>query len=73
MTKNRFLSKRLACLLTTALIASPIYIVDIKSVNAAVVVQSTGNTTAYAADTDDIELTGTTALTTLAGADTITT
>ena len=35
MTKNRFLSKRLACLLTTALIASPIYLIQSKSAYAA--------------------------------------
>ena len=35
MTKNRFLSKRLACLLTTALIASPTYLIQTVSVHAA--------------------------------------
>ena len=35
MTKKRFLSRRLACLFTTALIASPVYLINNKSANAA--------------------------------------
>ena len=35
MSKNRFLSKRLACLLTTALIASPIFLINNKPAYAA--------------------------------------
>jgi hypothetical protein len=34
MTKKRFLSRRLACLLTTALIAAPIFLINTKSANA---------------------------------------
>ena len=48
MTKNRFLSKRLACLLTTALIASPIYLINNKSANAAAVTIANGITVTQA-------------------------
>jgi len=67
MTKNKFLSKRLACLLTTALIASPIFLINTKSANAAAVNQLSNATpkTVYAT-TDDITFTATTAQTTLA-------
>jgi uncharacterized protein with beta-barrel porin domain len=73
MTKNRFLSKRLACLLTTALIASPIYLIQTKSANAAdfnvadgitiVVTDNNGATagTTAVAGTDGVTVTGATA------------
>ena len=73
MTKNRFLSKRLACLLTTALIASPIYLINNKSANAAdfnvadgITITVTDNNGATAggaavAGTDGVTVTGATA------------
>jgi outer membrane autotransporter protein len=48
MTKNKFLSKRLACLLTTALIASPIFLINNKSANAAAVTIADGITVTQA-------------------------
>jgi outer membrane autotransporter protein len=73
MTKNRFLSKRLACLLTTALIVSPIYLIQTKSSYAGAVTIGNGvtvtkldndgagaGTTAFA-DADTITLGGATA------------
>jgi len=54
MTKNKFLSKRLACLLTTALIASPIYLIQTKSVHAAEVTIANGGT-ATSAEIDEAE------------------
>jgi outer membrane autotransporter protein len=44
MNKNRFLSKRLACLLTTALIASPIYLIQTKSAHADAITIAEGAT-----------------------------
>ena len=52
MTKNKFLSKRLACLLTTALIASPIYLIQTKSSYAAAITIADGATAAVAQITD---------------------
>jgi outer membrane autotransporter protein len=69
MTKNRFLSKRLACLLTTALIAAPVFLIQSKSAHAAAVDQDDVAKATYA-DADAITLTAATATTTLTAADT---
>ena len=69
MTKNRFLSKRLACLLTSALIASPIYLIQSKSAHAEAVDQDAVVKDSYAA-ADDVTLTAATATTTLTADDT---
>ena len=64
MTKKRFLSKRLACLLTTALIASPIFLINTKSASAAAV-SVANSATVIAATTDiaaaDVTIAGTSA------------
>jgi outer membrane autotransporter protein len=49
MTKNRFLSKRLACLLTTALIAAPIFLINNKPANATATAIADGVTLAVLA------------------------
>jgi outer membrane autotransporter protein len=69
MTKNRFLSKRLACLLTTALIAAPIFLINNKPAYAGAVNQVANTTpkTVYDA-ADDVTFTAATAQTTLAAA-----
>jgi uncharacterized protein with beta-barrel porin domain len=69
MTKNRFLSKRLACLLTTALIASPVFLIQSKSAYAGAVNQDATVTASYA-DLDAVTLTAATATTTLTANDT---
>jgi uncharacterized protein with beta-barrel porin domain len=58
MTKNRFLSKRLACLLTTALITVPMLSTQINTVSAdEVIIDAAGDAVTAFAITDDIKLT----------------
>ena len=64
MTKNRFLSKRLACLLTTALIATPILLINNKPANATATAIDAGAT---------LEVMATDAVITMAGSGTIAT
>ena len=76
MTKNNFLSKRLACLLTTALIASPIYLIQTKSAHAAAITIANGETKVtadYADAPDTTTVTGATATLDAANAITMTT
>ena len=65
MTKNKFLSKRLACLLTTALIASPIYLIQSKSAYSAAVSLGAGTAVAGTGFTTNDDLTMTAATATL--------